>query len=528
MHDLLHDPLIGLRTRSGEVGASLPELLARLCADDVEGYTGLRPHQADPWHVFLVQIAASVLARRRDIDAAKPPADADFWREGLLDLSEGQSSAWELVVDDFTKPAFMQHPLAGGVDELRNFFEKKAAAPDELDVLITAKDHDLKLARANPGAAEAWLFSLITSQTTSGYIGKGCYGTVRMNSGSGSRPVVSMVFSIVPADRFLEELVLVCSLRSERIQSHGFVDRGLVLCWIRPWRRDDSMCAVTDLEPWFVEAVRPIRLLCGTRGLLAMRASSQARLVGPKILDSGVVGDPWIPINVENKKKGETALTLGAAGWTPERLVDLLFEQGFRLTPLQKPRRDTSDLWFIGSAIVRGQGTTDGFHAFRLQVPAKIRATLFNAEAAQSLGSFARELLKLSADASAALRTALMSMAEGGPEKVNFEKKAIASWAKAASADVTRRWHDRYFPTLWRATDPADRDGVKAAWKAELVADVRQALAHAERRLPIPTARRWRAVTKARWALDASLRKAALLPERTGPPEPEEVEEQSQ
>jgi CRISPR system Cascade subunit CasA len=72
MHDLLTDPLIGVRTSQGERLVALPELLAALSAGTVEGYTGLRAHQADAWHVFLVQLAASVLARSRSQDQRTP------------------------------------------------------------------------------------------------------------------------------------------------------------------------------------------------------------------------------------------------------------------------------------------------------------------------------------------------------------------------------------------------------------------------------------------------------------------------
>ncbi|WP_201789548.1 hypothetical protein, partial [Cronobacter sakazakii] len=64
MHDLLTDELIGVRTPEGERHVSLPTLYALLAQGAVDGYTGLRAHQADPWHVFLVQVAASIQARR--------------------------------------------------------------------------------------------------------------------------------------------------------------------------------------------------------------------------------------------------------------------------------------------------------------------------------------------------------------------------------------------------------------------------------------------------------------------------------
>lgn len=134
MHDLLRDPLIGIRTSAGAVRVNLPELLAALVGGEVDAYTSLRAHQADPWHVFLVQLAASILARNPAVTV--PPSDPNFWRAGLLELADGVSSAWELQVEDVRQPAFLQHPLASA-DELSHFKpnEPKAHTPDELDVL---------------------------------------------------------------------------------------------------------------------------------------------------------------------------------------------------------------------------------------------------------------------------------------------------------------------------------------------------------------------------------------------------------
>ncbi len=164
MHDLLEDPLISIRTAAGERQVCLPELLAQLATGEVEEYMAVRAHQADPWHVFLVQIAASVVARR---PAVSLPADPRYWREGLLELAAGKACAWHLVVEDFAQPAFLQHPLSGQAEFDRDF-RPKAVAPDELDVLVTAKDHDVKMARAAGESLQAWLYALLTCQTFSG------------------------------------------------------------------------------------------------------------------------------------------------------------------------------------------------------------------------------------------------------------------------------------------------------------------------------------------------------------------------
>lgn len=533
MHDLLHDPLIGIRTRAGEAEVCLPDLLARLCAGEVEGYTGLRPHQADPWHVFLVQIAASVLARNPGVDPALPPADADFWRAGLLDLAEGQASAWELVVEDVTKPAFMQHPIAGGEAELADAFRSIVEAPDKLDVLLTAKNHDVKATRDASQDAVGWLFALLTNQTMRSYAIH-YKGIVRMNSGTGSRPVVSLVADPSHSGRFLEELPIVLADRSAVLdESYGYRPRGCVLTWLRPWDRSDRQWSIDELEPLFVESAQPLRLRSPAEKLIAVSASGYARQIGPHSNTAGVLGDPWTPIEINRKTGAEAALTLGQAGWSPRVLRSLLFHDQVVPRVLQKVRTGNGELTLVASALVRDrrENRTYGYHTVRLRVPGRARASLLARESTERLGRFSNDMLAQMQQAGDALNQSLRVLAaaqQPGTKKSISRDSVLSTWAATLEREVVAAWNDRFFPTLWRATEPEDRDAVKAEWKAGLVADVRRALQDAEQRLPMPSARRWRAVTQARGLLDALLRKAALLPERDTPAEPQEAEEQAQ
>lgn len=523
MDDLLNEPLIGISTRSGPKRVSLPELLANLSGGAVVGYTGLRAHQADPWHVFLVQLAASVLARHPRVSG--PPSDVMFWRDGLLDLAAGSANAWELQVDDVTQPAFLQHPLASA-DDLQTFRPKepKALTPDELDVLVTAKDHDVKMARARPDDAESWLYALLTYQTSSGFLGAGNYGTVRMNGGFASRCVVSLVGSTSTSERFIDELAAVMAMRGAVLSGGiGFVDRGVVLTWIRPWSRDQSQYTPSDLEPWFIESVRPLRLVARDGGFVALGTTSRARQIGPKALENGDVSDPWLPINVADKKKGRSALTPAAAGWTPELIARMLFQRGVELTPLQRPRADMrSDAWFVGSVLIRGQGTTEGFHRFAVPVPGKARLGLQRSAERERLGRLALNLLADAKESEKSLQAALVCLVEGGPEEINFKWEAIVKWAESVIADLARTWADDFFPTIWRATDESVED-IQADWRIALVARTRKALREAEDRVPMPSGRRYRALVRADGFLNGSLRKKGLLPDHEHPAEEEPV-----
>lgn len=342
MHDLLTDPLIGVCTPQGHQRLNLPELLAALSAGRVEGYTGLRAHQADPWHVFLVQLAASIQAR---CPTDRLPTDPGYWRDGLLDLAEGMETAWHLVVEDVAKPAFLQHPWKSWEAEAADYgitcrrgqiiYDPKAQTPDELDVLVTSKNHDVKMARMDAQAVEGWLYALLLLQTTSGFLGQGNYGILRMNGGFGSRAIVSWTRSLNPSERFRDETTEIQQLRAEVLRQFGYTSRGVVLTWLKCWDRSTHQFHMKELEPWFVEAARPVRLIKDDSGeILALGATSKARQIGPKSIENGDVGDPWTPLNVQDKKKVRSALTLSAEGFTPQRLTDLLFEQGIELTPL--------------------------------------------------------------------------------------------------------------------------------------------------------------------------------------------------
>lgn len=514
MHDLLREDLIGIRTPDGERVVSLPALLSLLSEGKVDGYTGLRAHQADPWHVFLVQIAVSIQARQpRDA----PPADPGYWREGLLDLAEGQATAWELLVDDVTLPAFLQHPWSGWAEEAEAYKAKrdrkgnisvapKAATPDELDVLVTAKNHDMKAARVAEGTAESWMYALLLYQTTSGFLGSGNYGIVRMNGGFASRPFVSWDSDLHPSRRFVEQLSGLSTMRASLVQRYGYRDRGVVLTWLRRWQRNAHQYGLSDLEPFFVESPRAVRLYAvPDRSIVALGATTGARQIGPKSLENGDVGDPWIPLKTDTR----AAMTLSADGFTPERLTSLLFEQDFELTPLQRPRPGTGSGWFSASVLVRGQGKTEGFHRAALPVPAKARWALGQKDRRDAMATFAQTLLGDAKVVRSALSLALTLYTEGGPEDADFDRKAVKSWVAQGLDDFRSHWESGYFPTLWRAA-VEDREAIRRDWQQTLVTHARNLLDEAGTRLPLPSNRRWRALVQASNAFHGSLHRQGI------------------
>ena len=121
------------------------------------------------------------------------PTDTEEWRRIIRALTQKNwpnDEPWRSVVDGITTPAFMQPPARA--KEREKDYKNTVATPDELDMLVTSKNHDLKAEVAEQAGADDWIFALITLQTMEGFGGAGNYGISRMNGGLGNRPAFSL------------------------------------------------------------------------------------------------------------------------------------------------------------------------------------------------------------------------------------------------------------------------------------------------------------------------------------------------
>lgn len=505
MHDLLTDPIFSLDTLQGVDAVSLPQLLEALGCGRAIGLPGLRRHQQEPMHVFLCQIAAMMLARTGQTD---PVQSAAFWATGLRALASGAETAWTLVVDNPLQPAFMQAPVVSIPDLAA--FKPKATTPDELDVLITAKNHDIKTARAWADSPELWVYALLTLQTTSGYSGRGNYGISRMNGGLGSRAIISFAPSMEWAARWRSDLGVLLSERSTLLAGPwGYRADGQGLLWCECWDRKAAR-TLAGLDPFFIEIARAVRLQSRSvsTGLAAFAAPTDvARLVAP---DGGLVGDSWLPINTADVKKGRSVLTVSANGLTPKLLRELLFEDGFESSAMQRarPRPEGTPSYFLATVLVRGQGTTDGFHDVCLRIPAAVRRALFGRSPTRDrLAEFSKALLN---DAgkfdSKVLGPALFSLYEAGRAELDFDRREVGLWVSSARDGFCTGWRERYFERLWLAAeDGADMAAIGTAWIRELVPLARATLRAAEQSAPLPAGRRLKALVNAEAMFDRCL-----------------------
>ena len=340
MYNILTEPLIRFGSAgNSRVEASLSEVYTALMADEVEAFPALRPHQRHAWHAFLVQLGAMVMHRD---GLERPPTDADEWRRRIRDLTPGYTDdePWHLVVDDITKPAFMQAPARGAGRE--QDFKSVVSTPDELDMLVTSKNHDLKAAVASQAHANDWIFALVTLQTMEGFGGAGNYGISRMNGGLGNRPAFTLAPSSGgPGAHVRRDIAALLEFLPDILHEHPGAETGIALLWTSPWDGSQAEALLLDrLHPLYIEVCRRVRLQSDADGgISAIRTSSKYARVEAKAL-SGLTGDPWALVD-RRDRKGDKVLTMPAGGFHYKRVAEYLTSPDYN-SGAALPRDDAS------------------------------------------------------------------------------------------------------------------------------------------------------------------------------------------
>jgi CRISPR system Cascade subunit CasA len=492
-HDILTEPVIRARQLDGSEGSfALPDVLEMLGTEAVAGFPGLQPHQFQSWHAFLVQTAALALARAGN---GHPARSAVQWRESLLALTDGQHGPWSLIVDDLSRPAFMQAPVP---EDSLSGFKADTGNPDAIDILVTSKNHDIKAARITDPTPEHWIYALVSLQTMQGFSGRDNYGIVRMNGGFGNRPSVGYSPSLNAGPRFVRDVKVLLRSRDRLVREYGYPQSGgMALLWLEPW---DGLGAlpIRRCDPFFIEICRRVRLVYRGERVSARTAPSRVKRISSPV-DSGDTGDVWTPV----KTAAREALTLDGSGFTYRRIQRLLSSE-FQLGAAASVQPDDPDtLYLIARGLVRGQGKTDGLHDRTIPIPRSARKILANPEGAERLQALAARRVELTAlvDRSI-LHPALCVLLQGGPEKAKFDDKRTRRWRDTFDGDVDAG----FFPALWDDAEltPADAD---LRWGERLRELSSAQLREAIRSAPPSSARHYRAVAAAERVFHGAFRR---------------------
>ena len=512
LFNILDEPVIRFDTVGGSrVAASLPEVYEALMADRVQAFPALRPHQRHGWHAFLVQLGVVALVRSA---SGQPPEKAGEWATALRGLTDQfpDDEPWCLVVGDITRPAFLQPP-ATSVQRAADY-KRAVATPDELDMLRTARNHDLKAAVAIDAQADDWLFALVTVQTMDGFEGPGNYGISRMNRGTSSRPAFSLVPPGGLGAHTRRDIVVLVDRWGDLSDAFPRRDPGHALLWTVPWDgTKEQVLAFDTLDPLYIEICRRVRLRSDPDGgLHAKRATSKGPRIEAKQL-KGRTGDPWTPIN---NKEGKS-LTLAAGGFTYKRMTEYLTSPDFKwpvlLEPTHAEQRSQQGMRLVARAMVRGQGKTEGY--WERSVPFRSRAVrAFGTEAGvRTIGGIAQERITEVGIVQRILSHAIQTFAaQGQPDGIRKEYRGWARpWLDRLDAAVDADFFD-VLQTEFEADTDQERSALRRGWLLGVVETARGLLGDASDALPCRAVYRYRARSSAESLFEGRLRGPAGLP----------------
>ena len=485
----------------------MAETFANLSRDKVDAFPALRAHQRQPWHCFLVQVAtmASIAAERETLSQ-----DADEWHELLLALTPDHPDGepWQLVVDDWSKPALLQPP---GMPEAARRGKKQASTPDGIDMLLTGRNHDLKGARMSRAQADDWLFALVTLQTSEGQMGAGNFGISRMNGGYGARVFMGMRPRSVttPGGAFIRDVETLLADESVR-DAHRETDLTGLL-WLLPWDGKTSL-SVGRLAPLYVEVCRRVRLHEDEAGSIsAVLESSKSARVDAKAM-KGVTGDPWAPVLAD----GAASWGIGASGFGYRQMTRLLSPELVRPPLLGKLRKregtDGAVLHVCG--LTRGQGKTEGFHERRVPIPPTVATRFFGRrEGRDRIGEVAKARTDAAGEAQKIVRHALMSLYQGGPDTPRLDDDTSSARVETPLRALDTMIDAVFFDeTFWQEVAVeriGDDESERRArdWRERLRGFGRETVELAAQSVPRSRMKQWRAEARSRSLLERRMRR---------------------
>ena len=504
MLDLLTDRLIRVDHSDGSREVlSLPAVYEAMVADSVAAFPALRPHQRHAWHAFMAQLAVLAMVRAGE---TKPPGGEGEWRELLRALTPGfpDDEPWRLVVEDPRSPAFMQCAAPDGLV----VYKRSRTTPDDLDLLATAKNHDIKSAIASDAEPDDWVFALIDVQTMSGFLGAGNYGVARMNGGFSSRPCLGLA----PAEgglgaHLVHDISRMIDQRNALLDDYeGYFDPndGVALLWLEPWDGTQSL-GLTDIDPHFIEICRRVRLLWRGDSIVALTATSKKPRIAAKAA-KGNVGDHWTPVDVKDGK----ALSVSRVGFRYDRLAKLILdEKAFQHSRAMNVDASRGGSWrLVARAVAAGQGKTEGYHE-RTDIvlnPVVTRSLLGGDGGRDTLDSLANAQIDEIKEVMAALRFGIAIAASGGKDATALGKadreKAYPYLRRldgVADAHFFGSLQERLqsLQTLSEAGPDEQQAAARRAFARRLIQHAKALLHEAIETVPCPKIHRYRARARA-------------------------------
>jgi CRISPR system Cascade subunit CasA len=470
--NILTEKLFSVRTDGVNRKETLAGVLFRLMNRENVEFLRVRPHQEEPWFAFLVQLGALCEVLREN-----PLASVKDFQQALFALAGHSEPAWCLLTPQ-NDPAFLQPFCEKG------WGTDAWTTPDDVDVLITSRAHDVKPRLMVHPELEDWVYALVSVQTTWGYGGVGNYGCLRNRGPYSAR----MFARIVPtgqsaSDSFRREVYLWQKQRAH-IRSLGLKGKAALL-WTMPWSGlEEESLQVEDLDPFFIEVCRLYKLVKEENGqVVCVRRSAKATRIKRTVAE---VGDLWTPILVEGSERSPCALYEAPS---LRKTVQILFEAEASASLVIQPEDGPCPILQIRgvSRDPSRQGMTMGYVNVEIPLP------YTSDEDRVRMGSRVTTWLAHVHEAQKFFRnlTTSYAKAEAGAGS-DSDTRMTNGWRAQLEQQVT----DSFWSTLRATKDLEDEDALRQ-WQGMLAAMLKDATRALCETAPVSTGNRYKAVARA-------------------------------
>jgi len=295
---------------------------------------------------------------------------------------------------------------------------------------------------------------------------------------------------------------------------------------------------LTDMEPYYIEICRRVRLRRQSGKIVADRANSEPR--GRRVVDAkGLTGDPWSPVSNNTNPNGTPPAFLGARKFGYEIVVDGLFspdwKQPLLLIPETSVRRPEGDMYLVARGMVRGEGDTEGYHERIIPLRHRTLQIFGRPGGPKTLEDISRERIQGISDVEGILRRSVATFAAAGKAKDTGRPNDIdikdEHWSRAKpwGDKLTELMDTDFFEDLQdeALADDSQRQNERKKWLQKLADDAESVLYDAIQALPCPAVHRPRAQARAVNVFRGSIYRSLGLTELSQDPDEENAEWQT-
>ena len=303
--------------------------------------------------------------------------------------------------------------------------------------------------------------------------------------------------------------------RQEILNEYPMSDTGIALLWTVPWDGTKAEpLLLTEMEPFYIEICRRIRMRWSANELSAVRAKSEVG--GKRLVDvKGLTGDPWAPIsNIANAqgtphkfldweyKFGYARVVAGLTSpdWKQPYLLRLAqFDKGFN-----------GDMILVARGMIRSEGlrlVTKGYHERIIPIRRKLRSAIGrragSGDAMDDVGRIANERIKQAAIVQGLLKESIETFIVQGQiprlrKLTEDDRRRVRNYSSELDAIIDSTFFED-LQVEFEEDDADERDRIRNKWLLNdkdddgVINHARHILADAQDALPCRTLQRYRA-----------------------------------